>query len=384
MFHPRRRSGFTLIELLVVIAIIAVLIGLLLPAVQKVREAAARMACQNNLKQIALAAANYESAYGMFPPGLNVSPNSVDPNPSYNLGQPYAGPYAGVLAYLLPYLEQNNVYALIPQTLLAANTTAGAWGYSYPPYDFNSGVSSSQVNGTGTFPVANAQIKTFQCPSDNVQGATMLPYPPGPAGVIDGAGIYIPANNHVYVDYVVDVPNFGHEWGRTNYIGCGGAYGKVDPSDNGPPSAPLFNYKNWGAYTGIYYMNSKTTIPSISDGTSNTIAFGEYTGTHNGTYASQGFPGGSREFVITWMGAGWMGSRWGISPSYNPVGESSSPGVGTDFQWRQYSSNHTAIVNFAFADGSVHAISRTADFNTFIYATGAQDGAVLNQSNLGL
>src|SRR5580692_944583 len=113
---PPFRPGFTLIEMLVVIAIIAILIGLLLPAVQKVREAAARTQCANNLKQIGLAFHSYESAHGYFPTAYKKLPT---PDPAAPSGTGNYGPSAFVL--ILPYLEQDNVYRQINITKAALN-----------------------------------------------------------------------------------------------------------------------------------------------------------------------------------------------------------------------------------------------------------------------
>src|SRR5579884_187156 len=147
-FQPT--GGFTLIELLVVIAIIAILIGLLLPAVQKVREAAARMQCQNNLHQLSLAVANCcDTNGGVMPPSIGTYP-SVSLTPNNGEG--------GLFFFLLPYLEQQNLYK--------ACFSATDQGIPDP----DNGSTGGRNGGLPTYVAWNAQLytnpKIFVCPSD--------------------------------------------------------------------------------------------------------------------------------------------------------------------------------------------------------------------------
>jgi prepilin-type N-terminal cleavage/methylation domain-containing protein/prepilin-type processing-associated H-X9-DG protein len=137
--HPSKRSGFTLIELLVVIAIIAILVGLLLPAVQKVREAAARMSCQNNLKQLALALHSRHDNFGSFPKGA-----------VWNNGNYYDNPRSGWNYSLFPYIEQDNLFRQLP-----AQAGNQQW---YPWF------STEATNPNGPTRVS---ISTWLCPSDD-------------------------------------------------------------------------------------------------------------------------------------------------------------------------------------------------------------------------
>lgn len=134
----RHRSAFTLIELLVVIAIIAVLIGLLLPAVQKVREAASRMKCQNNIKQLGIALHNYEGTTGKWPP---LYPGTAPGSTAFNYKYTWS-----VLAQLNPYLEQTNIYNTMDLT--------------QPMYD-----AANQITPQNRFAVVQ-KVSLFHCPSD--------------------------------------------------------------------------------------------------------------------------------------------------------------------------------------------------------------------------
>jgi prepilin-type N-terminal cleavage/methylation domain-containing protein len=327
MKRSPRRLGFTLVELLVVIAIIAILIGLLLPAVQKVREAAARSQCQNNLHQIALAAHNYHDTQGKLPPGFlgtfpdpGVSPQSVG----------YNAQFVGVLTYLLPFVEQDNVYKQmivdLPTDYFDVNKQYQGW------WNYNSAVQMSFT-----------RIKIFLCPSDDPQTSSaatwvlLQPYRTGPTSFsVHIAGF---ANS-----------DGGSLLGRSNYMGVSGLAGRITYQGQTQAATP---------WEGIFVNRSQRTMSQVTaaDGLSNTLMFGEY-------LADAEI--GSRQYSFAWIGAGAVPTAWGL-----PVAPNSG--------WWHFSSKHTAVVEFALGDGSVRPISRSVRTSpTFYYMSGWADGGVID------
>jgi len=320
-----RRPGFTLIELLVVIAIIAILIGLLLPAVQKIREAANRMKCSNNLHQLVLAAHNYNDTNGGLPPGflgtMAADTNGLDGQ----ITNGYNGQCIGTLVHLLPYCEQDNLFRL-----MMAGAPAGDYlskDARYPAYwNYN-----SFWNNRG------AKIKTFICPSDQAESAAY-----------DGFfSTYLASAT----TFTVTVISFGDStFGRTNYLGMAGRSGLTTDT-----------------YRGLFNNRSKNPIGTVPDGTSNTFLFGEY--------ATKYGPWTPNFMSPQWMGAGYFPIAWGLE---QPAAQ--------DTKWYELSSRHPSGIQMAMADGAVRMVrwigTTGTGYNNYHYGTGFNDGQVFDPNAL--
>ncbi len=383
MRHPLRpvadRAGFTLIELLVVIAIIAVLIALLLPAVQSAREAARRMQCTNNLKQIGLGFANFESANGHLPQG----PYDGDPNAVDSSGNPVAsrsiydedwknGGYETSTCCradhpngfnhffkILPFIEQATVYNL-------AN-------FSIPPIGNVTGSGRGSDFG-GEDSVARAVIASFYCPSRRAPAA------------------YTASNN------VGTISNASNAVAKNDYAGCAGFFqgesyecrtddGRFVPA---PPNgaSPIANERaaiNQGDSAGrkgaiSHGVRGKRRLADFTDGTSNSILAAE----KSLPMSRHGADGGDNE---RWNNAGWDEDV--VRFHFVPVADALAPALGgfcsipynpdpkLNLWRRMFGGPHPGGVNALLGDGSVRFIKFSVDPGAFRKLSVIDDGEVL-------
>jgi prepilin-type N-terminal cleavage/methylation domain-containing protein/prepilin-type processing-associated H-X9-DG protein len=341
-----RRRAFTLIELLVVIAIIAGLIGLLLPAVQKVREAAARLQCQNNLKQISLAQHAYHDTYGALTTGAT---NQWFSHHGYNYS-------IGWAARLFPFIEQGNRY----QAVLALRATA-----------FQDDISPYRNVGApyyyGDNPIFLDTIKMFACPSSVLQ-------PGSPDARYDGT-------TGVQGGHQGPLHYRGNAGSPVLWNSTGTAFTDGYLNDN---SADTLGHNTWVTTNGVIYPLSTTKLTDITDGTSNTLLFGETSAAIGRALLSAGF-GGIEPWTWGYYYEGTQNGTPGGDPSRgwymidhkilaNPI---NFPGSHYYPNETPYTSSHPGGVNVSFCDGSVHFMAQTTDLKTLQMLATRANGEVV-------
>ncbi len=313
-----QRRGFTLIELLVVIAIIGVLIALLLPAVQKVREAANSINCKNNLKQIALACLNYESTNGTFPAGSVYK--QVGGTWNY---------YDTWTITILPYLEQQTLFALYDPSV---------------PNGIPDASSPRMATLRQTF------VKVYSCPSDPNEFTPARPAS-GAGGSITSAPLYMPGNYRC----VAGADWGGQDWGKDQN-------GGNENWDDATQVAWLV--KNYGIDRGVMHATNPSAgagaerIANITDGTSNTLMIGEYatrTQLNRRTFWAYAYTS-YNESVVS------FGQSRTLLPDFTLC--VNTPPGGDNQCKRAWGSFHGGgNLNFALCDGSVRSFSPNVDMN---------------------
>jgi len=343
-----RRAAFTLIELLVVIAVIAVLVGLLLPAVQKVRESAFRLKCANNLKQLGLALHNYEGANRAFPPAYTTANTSLDGSAfGINYGDEYRNGPPGWAwgVFLLPYVEQEALFRRFDLAL-------PCWSPAFAA-------------------AVATPVSMYLCPSAS-GGSDGFDVEREGADIRHGVPITRSDGSRIRFAHSHYVTNAGiHQpWGRTTAY-C---------YDYDIPEPIPENGNRLARIDGPFYRNSRVTVPRVSDGLSNTIFLGEHSSLlSNKTWVGV-VPGAvtpPRLDLRPWPsennGAGCLvGVHSGPDTHDHPeviIHAPNDPFGHTDQMWGEHGNG----CNVLFGDGSVRFVSTFVNPNTFV-ALSTRDG----------